>query len=337
MKRQLGKSGIDVSAIGMGCWAIGGPFTGYGAQIGWGEVDDAESITALRAAYEHGITFFDTSDAYGTGHSEKIIGKAFANMRDKVVIATKFGNVIDRPNRALVGQQADEAYVREACEASLQRLQTDYIDLYQFHLGDYPAEEAPAVMAVLETLVSQGKIRSYAWSTDNAANAAVFAEGAHCAAVQHRLNLFEDAPDIIALCEAHNLASVNRSPLAMGLLSGKYSAQSDFAANDIRATPDLGWMAYFKNGKPNPELLKRLEGIRDILTSNGRSLVQGSLAWLLARSPQTIPIPGIRTVVQAVENAGAMALGPLRPQQMAEIEALLRPETAIKNGRLTHS
>ena len=324
MKRQLGRSGIEVSAIGMGCWAIGGPFTGYGAQIGWGEVDDAESIAALQAAYDNGITFFDTSDAYGTGHSEKIIGEAFADMRDKVVIATKFGNVIDAEQRALVGQQADEAYIRAACEASLRRLRTDYIDLYQFHLGDYPAEKAPKVQAALEALVSEGKIRSYAWSTDNVANAAVFAEGPHCAAVQHRLNLFEDAPEIIALCERHNLASVNRSPLAMGLLSGKYSAQSDFAANDIRATPDLGWMAYFKNGKPNPELLRRLEGIREILTRNGRSLVQGSLAWLLARSPQTVPIPGIRTVAQAVENAQAMQFGPLDTDQMAAIDTLLR-------------
>lgn len=325
MERQLGRSGIEVSAIGMGCWAIGGPFTGYGTQIGWGEVDDAESIAALQAAYDHGITFFDTSDAYGTGHSERIIGQVFAGMREKVVIATKFGNVIDAEQRALVGQRADEAYIRSACEASLQRLQTDYIDLYQFHLGDYPADEALAVRAVLEALVSEGKIRSYAWSTDNVENAAVFAEGEHCAAVQHRLNLFEDAPDIVALCERQNLASVNRSPLAMGLLSGKYSAQSHFAEDDIRANQDLGWMAYFKQGKPNPMLLARLDGIRDILTSNGRSLVQGALAWLLARSDQTVPIPGIRTVAQAVENAGAMQFGALSIEQMTEIEALLRP------------
>lgn len=325
MKRILGRSGIEVSAIGMGCWAIGGPFTGYGTQIGWGEADDAESIAALRAAYDQGIAFFDTSDAYGTGHSEKIIGQAFSGLRDKVVIATKFGNVIDAEQRALVGQQADEAYIRSACEASLQRLQTDYIDLYQFHLGDYPADEAIAVRNVLEALVAEGKIRSYAWSTDTVANAAVFAAGDHCSAVQHRLNLFEDAPDIIALCEAQNLASVNRSPLAMGLLSGKYSTKSAFAQDDIRANQDLGWMAYFKQGKPNPEMLAALDGIRDILTSNGRSLVQGALAWLLARSAQTVPIPGIRTVAQATENAGAMRFGALSAEQMTEIEELIRP------------
>ena len=325
MKRQLGRSEIEVSSIGMGCWAIGGPFSGYGAQIGWGEVDDAESIRALRAAFDNGITFFDTSDAYGTGHSERIIGEAFAELRDKVVIGTKFGNVINEEKRELTGQQADEAYIRSACEASLKRLGTDYLDLYQFHLGDYPAEDAPAVVEVLEALVQEGKIRSYAWSTDNVENAAVFAKGEHCTAVQHRLNLFEDARAIIDLCETSNLASINRSPLAMGLLSGKYSAESQFAQDDIRANVDLSWMAYFKDGKPNPVMLERINAIREILTSEGRTLVQGALGWLLARSPQTVPIPGIRTVAQATENAGAITTGPLNAAQMAEIEKLIRP------------
>ena len=323
MKRQIGRSGIEVSAIGMGCWAIGGPFSGHGAQVGWGEVDDNESRAALRAAFDAGITFFDTSDAYGTGHSERVIGEAFVGMRDSVVIATKFGNVIDEAKRELVGQQADEAYIRSACEASLRRLRTDYIDLYQFHLGDFSAENAPAVRATLEALVSEGKIRSYAWSTDSATNAAVFAEGEHCAAVQHRLNIFEDAPEIVALCEEKHLASINRSPLAMGLLAGKYSAESKFAKDDIRAN-DLDWMAYFKGGRPNPDMMKRLAAVRDILTSEGRTLVQGALAWLLARSDNTLPIPGIRTVAQATENAASMQFGPLTPDQMAEIEALVR-------------
>lgn len=323
MKRQLGKSGIEVSAIGMGCWAIGGPFFGYGSHIGWGEVDDDESISALKAAYDNGITFFDTSDAYGTGHSERIIGRAFASMRDRVTIATKFGNVIDEERRELVGQQADDAYIRQACEASLNRLGTDYIDLYQLHLGGYPAEDAPAVQDTLETLVQEGKIRSYAWSTDDPKNAAAFANGVNCGAVQHRINVFEDAPEIIAICEEHNLASVNRSPLAMGLLTGKYSAQSQFAENDVRANLGADWKAYFKDGKPNPEMIERIGAIREIFTSGGRSLAQGALAWLLGRSTQTIPIPGIRTVSQATENAGAMAFGPLNADQMAEIEDIV--------------
>lgn len=324
MNRRLGRSEISVSAIGMGCWAIGGPFSNSeGANIGWGEVDDNESTAALHAAFDAGITFFDTSDAYGAGHSERVIGKAFAGMRDKVIIATKFGNVPDEATKTIIGDRADEAYIRAACDASLRRLQTDYIDLYQLHLGKFPPDQAESVYSVLESLVDAGKIRSYAWSTDNVAGAAAFAKGKHCCAVQHRLNLFEDAPEMVALCEAHDLASINRSPLVMGLLSGKYSAESKFAADDIRSSKTYR-PSYFVDGGPNPEMLARVESIRDILTSKGRTVAQGALAWLLARSEQAVPIPGIRTVKQAVENAAAMQFGPLDAAQMSEIESLVR-------------
>ena len=126
--------------MGMGCWAIGGPFWAGETPLGWGEVDDAESTRALLKAFELGVTFFDTADAYGTGHSEKLLGNAFQSMRDKVVIATKFGNIIDDESKQLVGTDATPNFIRSACEASLRRLQTDYIDLYQFHLNDYPIE-----------------------------------------------------------------------------------------------------------------------------------------------------------------------------------------------------
>ncbi|MCB0013177.1 MAG: aldo/keto reductase, partial [Anaerolineales bacterium] len=117
MERALGKSEINVSAIGMGCWAIGGPFSNEGVPVGWGPVDDAESRAALREAFAQGITFFDTSDAYGTGHSERMIGEVFASIRDQVIIGTKFGKVIDEARRELIGNRADEAYIRSACEA----------------------------------------------------------------------------------------------------------------------------------------------------------------------------------------------------------------------------
>jgi aryl-alcohol dehydrogenase-like predicted oxidoreductase len=113
----------------------------------------------------------------------------------------------------------------------------------------------------------------------------------------------------------------------MGLLSGKYSVNSEFAQDDIRANVDLGWMAYFKDGKPNPEMLGRIHAIRDILTSQGRTLTQGALAWLLARSEKAIPIPGIRTVAQAMENAATMQFVPLNAAQMAEIEGLFDHKT----------
>ena len=174
----------------------------------------------------------------------------------------------------------------------------------------------------LEELVREGLIRTYGWSTDDAEKARVFAQGKHCAAVQHQLNIFEDNPAVLEVCQTHNLASINRGPLAMGLLTGKYTAGQQLPTDDIRGVgPE--WMQYFRDGKPNPEWLRRLESIREILTSGGRTLAQGALAWLWGRSPHTIPIPGIRTVAQAEENAGAMSLGPLTPAQMGEIARLL--------------
>ncbi|NTU84067.1 MAG: aldo/keto reductase [Chloroflexales bacterium] len=133
-------------------------------------------------------------------------------------------------------EQADDVIkdARPACEASLRRLGTDYIDLFQLHVWDYPAEPAVALREVLEGLVQEGKIRAYGWSTDSVELARVFAEGEHCAAIQHDLNVVLDAPEMLALCEEQNLASVNRSPLARGALTGKYSKDTHFAENDVR-------------------------------------------------------------------------------------------------------
>jgi aryl-alcohol dehydrogenase-like predicted oxidoreductase len=137
------------------------------------------------------------------------------------------------------------------------------------------------------------------------------------------MNIFSDAPEMIALCERLNLASINRGPLAMGLLSGKYGEDSKLAANDVRGENAPAWMQYFKNGRPNPVFLEKLAAIRDVLTGDGRTLVQGALGWLWARSSQTLPIPGFRNTAQVEENAAAMTFGPLNATQMAEIDSLL--------------
>jgi len=130
--RQLGRSGIRISPMGLGCWAIGGPAWRGETPVGWGKVDDAQSIRAIHAALDLGITFFDTADVYGAGHSERVLGKALAGRRDQVVVATKFGNTFDEDTRQATGADASPEYIRAACEASLRRLNTDYIDLYQF-------------------------------------------------------------------------------------------------------------------------------------------------------------------------------------------------------------
>lgn len=323
MKRNLGRSGTEVSALGMGCWAIGGPFWDGETPLGWGEVDDSESLSAIRCALDLGVMFFDTADVYGAGHSERVLGRALAGCRDRVVIATKFGNTFDESSKQVKGPNADPEYIRSACEASLARLQTDYIDLYQFHLNDYDAEKGAIVREVLEDLVRDGKIRYYGWSTDFTDRARMFAQGSHCVAIQHQMNVLDDAIQMVRVCEEENLASINRGPLAMGLLTGKYDASSNLASNDIRGEKSPGWMNYFKDGKPNPEWLARREAVSEILISGGRTVAQGALAWLWARSEQTIPIPGFRTVAQTEENCEAIVYGPLDAASMQEIDELL--------------
>ena len=324
LTRTLGRSGIEVSALGLGCWAIGGPFWGApDLPIGYGLVDDSESIRAIHRALDLGVTLFDTADVYGAGHSERILGQALGQQRKNVLIATKFGNQFDEETRMITGGLDDpQSHVRRACEASLRRLQTDYIDLYQLHMGDYDLEGAAEIREILEQLVSEGKIRFYGWSTDDPERARLFAQGAHCVAIQHTLNVFEDSPAILAICEDENLASLNRGPLSMGLLTGKYTTRDQVGEQDIRLS-SLPWNPF--NAERMPVHLHQLDKVRQILTSNGRTLAQGALGWIWARSGRTIPIPGFKTVQQVEENVAATRFGPLTQQQMTEIEQLLRP------------
>jgi aryl-alcohol dehydrogenase-like predicted oxidoreductase len=330
--RRLGNTDIHVSPLGLGCWAIGGLAWRGETPVGWGDVKDDESVAAIHRALELGATFFDTADSYGAGHSERVLGRALAGHRDRVVIATKFGNLFDEATRQLSGADASPDYIWQACDASLRRLNTDYIDLYQFHQGGYALEKANVVRDTLEELAAAGKIRAYGWSTDDPQRARVFAEGPNCAAVQHQMNVLNDAAPMVGLCEDLGLTSINRGPLAMGLLTGKYKSDSMLPANDVRGENAPAWMRYFKEGKPNPELLIKLDAVREILASGGRTLAQGALAWLWARSGRTIPIPGFKTVAQIEENCGAMELGPLSPEQMREIDVLLERASTRGDG-----
>jgi aryl-alcohol dehydrogenase-like predicted oxidoreductase len=323
LTRTLGRSGIEVSAMGMGCWAIGGPFWAGEIPLGWGEVDDNESTRAIHAALELGVTFFDTANVYGAGHSERVLGQALKGRREQVAIATKFNAVFDETTRQVTGSDTTPAGIRKACEDSLRRLGTDYIDLYQFHDNGFPAEKAGPVRDTLEELVTKGKIRAYGWSTDFPKSAEFFASGEHCATIQAELNVLDDNAAILAICEKENLAVINRGPLAMGLLTGKYVGDVKPSADDVRGQKSPEWMKYFKDGKASADYMKKVDAIREILTSNGRSISQGALAWLWARSLKTIPIPGFRTVKQVEENCKAMEFGPLTSDQMAEIGRIL--------------
>jgi aryl-alcohol dehydrogenase-like predicted oxidoreductase len=323
MTRTLGRARIEVSALGMGCWAIGGPFWAGAQPLGWGEVDDGESTRAVRRALDLGVTFFDTANVYGAGHSERVLGAALGADRDRVVIATKWGNTFDEQTRQTGEPDPTQAGLRAALDASLSRLGTDRIDLYQLHLGDLPVEQALELVPVLDGLVGQGKIRTFAWSTDDPGRAAAFAAASpNVTAVQHDLSVLHDNAAMLAVCDTHDLASINRGPLAMGLLTGKYTETSRLGADDVRGIAPQ-WLHYFADGRPSPEWLARVAAVREILTSGGRTLAQGALGWLWARSGRTVPIPGCRTVAQVEENAGALAHGPLTAEQVDEIAHLL--------------
>ena len=321
-KRKLGRSEIEVSALGLGCWAIGGPFFYGGMPDGWGDVDDNESIKAIHRALELGINFLDTADAYGVGHSEEVIGKAITGKRSEIVIATKFANFGNEATKTLQGVNVTPDYIEKACDASLKRLNTDYIDVYQLHEWNVSMSEIEPILMTLDKLVEKGKIRTYGWSTDLVIGAKIFAERANCSVIQHCLNIFADAPQLVKFCEDNNLASINRSPLAMGFLSGKFTAESLLSKDDVRGA-GFSWVQCFRDGKPIPEFLKMLDSVKEILTSNGRTLVQGSLAWIWGKSGNTIPIPGFKTVKQVEENAKAMDFGPLSQDQMDEIDQIL--------------
>ena len=326
--RVLGRSGIEVSALGLGGWAIGGPWTFCGAPGGWSRVDDDESVRALRHALDSGVTLFDTAANYGAGHSERVIGRAFHGRRGDVVIATKFGYDVDEAARSVSTYAPDAASsdvaarVRPDLHASLRRLGTDYVDVFQLHVGDLPLERAMEVRDVLEELVAEGLVRTYGWSTDRADAARSFSTGPACGVLQHGLSVLDNTdPALLTLCEDAGLASLSRSPLGMGLLTGKFSAATRFPHDDQRTV--AGWHPGFRDGQVTREWLDKVDAIRDVLTSGGRTLAQGALAWIWGRSPVTIPIPGFKTAAQVIENAGAMAHGPLDPQEMSEIDRIL--------------
>lgn len=322
LTRLLGKSKLEVSALGMGCWAIGGPWTWDQPgetpfPAGWGNTNDDESIRAIHAAMDMGVNFFDTAANYGAGHSEVVLGQALKGKRDKVVIATKFGHIVNEEKKTVYGEP-DQIIknVRTDVENSLRRLQTETIDIYQLHEGGYDPELALELQVVLEELVSAGKIRWYGWSTDIVDSARTFASGEHCTSIQFRLNAIFDNADMRKVCADFDLGGINKDPLNKGILTGKFNTSSRFPANDIRSRADFS----------DPELAERfklVDELRDIFTSNGRTMAQGALAYIWALDERMVPIPGFKSVQQVQDNAGAMEFGPLTDAQVKEIQTIV--------------
>jgi len=317
-------NGRTIPALGMGCWAIGGLYYAGDQPRGWGKANDKESIAAIHRALDLGVSLFDTAPTYGAGHSEEVLGQALAS-RPQAIVVTKFGNRFDPVTKKAAAPDASPDAIVLSVEGSLRRLKRERIDLLLFHMNSYPAPDAAPVFDTLDALRQAGKIDAYGWSTDFPDRAAAFAEREGFVAIEHAMNVFVPATALNQMIAAHDLLSIVRGPLAMGLLTGKYDARSVLPPDDIRSNT-MSWLAYFKAGKVAPGFIERLAAVRDLLMTDGRTPAQGALAWLWAHSSRTLPIPGFRSVAQVEENCAAPTKGPLPGSVMAEIERVIRRE-----------
>lgn len=321
-------NGKSAPRMGIGTWVMGGQQYWEGKPTGWAGVDDAQSRATLAAAFDAGIRIIDTADQYGGGHSEEVIAQAITDSplpRDAFVICTKVGMECDGATRNLIGPNDDPAYIERAIDGSLARLGVDHLDLVFFHLNYHPLDKAGPVMEVFARAYEAGKIGGFGWSTDDVDGALHFADMPGFAAIQHDQNLICQSPAMRDALDAAGLWAFHRQPLAMGLLSGKFTADSPaLDKTDVRAS-GLEWLTYFNaDGTPSAQMLERLDQIRAVLMADGRTLAQGALGWCLAQSGRSIPLPGCRTVAQARDNFGTLDVGPLGADAVAEIDRLLR-------------
>jgi aryl-alcohol dehydrogenase-like predicted oxidoreductase len=301
MMKRLGKGRLKVSPIGLGCFAIGGPFQGSnGRKLAYGPVDDNVSKQTIQKAIDMGINFFDTADVYGFGRSERVLGEALEGYERKdVVIATKFANKFDEKAKKALGKNVQPDYVHQALESSLKRLKTDYIDLYQLHDSRHDPESAKRVRETLEDLVSEGKIRGYGWSTDDVNKARIFAEGTNCIAIQYAIHITRNNPKMIKLCEKYDLVGVIRSPLGSGTLTGKYTKEYV----SLISKDHMLHNGSFVESEPYIKRMKRIEEVKKLLEETGYTPIQIFLSYLLSTSNTTVPIPGAKTSEQIEENA----------------------------------
>lgn len=314
----------DISPLGMGCWPIGGPMFSGDQPLGYANSDDAESIRTIHAALAGGITLFDTAAAYGAGHAERLLARALKDRPDALVV-TKIGIAIDEGSKQLTGDEIAPDSVAPAIDRCLSRLNRDRIDLLLLHLNSLPVPQAEAMFSEMEKAVSAGKLRAFGWSTDFADSVAAVASRDGFVAVEHAMNVLISPPRIQSAVHEHGLTALIRSPLGMGLLSGKYGPEAVMPANDIRGTA-APRTDYFVGGRPNRAMFDQLNAVRELLTTDGRSLVQGALSWIWAKGASNIPVPGARTVEQIEGIADALSFDALPDDVMAQIEALIERE-----------
>jgi len=314
--------GRDVAPLGMGCWGIGGRFFAGNQPLGFPDLDSDEAIRVIHAALDAGVGLFDTAAVYGAGRSERLLGRALKG-RSGAVIISKLGTAFDEETRKVLGDRTAPEDVAPAIEDSLRRLQRDCIDVMLLHLNGLPVATAMPIFEAMERARQAGKIRSYGWSTDFPASVVAMAQMTGFVGVEHAMNVFVDVPSIQSVIEQQDLVAFIRSPLAMGLLTGKYDETSVVSGDDVRSV-NSERRDYFRDGTASPKYLAGLEALRDLLRTGGRTLAQGALGWLMAKSERNVPLPVARTVAQVRENAEALRFGPLPQAVMAEIETVIR-------------
>jgi aryl-alcohol dehydrogenase-like predicted oxidoreductase len=294
--RTLGRTGLKVSEVGFGAWAIGGPWKLGDKQVGWGKVDDGTSKRALETAFDLGITFYDTADAYGWGHSEGLVGEVFKGRRDKVIIATKVGNRLDDEGNWV--KDFSRSWVEKAVEASLKRLQTDHIDFYQLHSPLMDFEFTAETFEVFEDLKKQGKIRFYGTSVKRPPQGEAIADLDKGDGFQVIYNIFDREPEekLFPLCLEKNLAVVARVPLASGFLTGKFKKGHTFAQNDHRSS---------LSRQEIDENIEKANAIQSIFQGSARTMAQVALQFVLSNKAVSVVIPGAKTPEQVRDNAAA--------------------------------
>ena len=314
--RKLGRTGISVSALGLGC---------MGMSEFYGPRDDQESIRVIHRSLELGMNFLDTADVYGMGHNEELVGRAIRDRRDQVFLATKFGNVRG-PKGEWLGVNGRADYVRQCCEASLKRLGVEVIDLYYQHRVDaeVPIEETVGAMA---GLVKEGKVRFLGLSEAGAATIRRANQAHPIAALQSEYSLWTREPEeeILPTCRELGITFVAYSPLGRGFFSGRFKSQADIPQGDYRRNAPR---FQGENLDRNVELLRRVE---EMAARKGCTSSQLSLAWLLAQGEEIVPIPGTKRIKYLEENAGAVEVG-LTPEELAQMEKLA-PRGAAAGAR----
>ena len=307
--RQVGRSGLEVSALGLGC---------MGMSEFYGPSGEAEGIDTIHRAMELGVTFLDTADVYGMGRNEELVGRAIKNRRDQVVLATKFG-VLRAPDGSSVGVKGSADYVRTCCEASLKRLGVETIDLYYQHRvdPDTPIEETVGAMA---ELVSQGKVR-YLGLSEAGPDTIHRAHAVHpIAALQSEYSLWSREPEegILDLVRELGIGFVAYSPLGRGFLTGEIRSINDLAPDDWRRTNPRFSGANFQRN------LDLVEEVKAIAASKSCTAAQLALAWVLAQGDDIVPIPGTKRRRYLEDNIAALEVR-LTPEDLAQINRILPP------------